>query len=95
MGDELMLFAEAGNELVPPLMIKSTLDWLRGQAPRLKVNNAPLLERRELLTITPGVINALREGLNLEAAIRFDLSGQDFPGGRQLMGVISYDFSVP
>jgi hypothetical protein len=95
MGDELMALAETGYEPVPRLMIKGTLDWLRGQAPRLKVNNAPLLERRELLTITPGVIYALREGLNLEAAVRFALSGQDFPGGHQLMAAVSYGFSIP
>jgi hypothetical protein len=76
-------------------MIKDTLDWLRGQAPRLKVNNAPLLEHRALLTITPGVIYMLREGLNLEAAVRFALSGQDSPDGHQLMAAVSYGFSIP
>ncbi|KAA0223889.1 hypothetical protein EDS67_25250 [candidate division KSB1 bacterium] len=95
MGDELMALAEASYELSSHVMIKSTLDWLRGQAPRLKVNNAPLLERRELLTITPSMIYALREGLNLEAAVRFALSGQDFPDGHQLMAAVSYGFSVP
>jgi hypothetical protein len=95
MGDELIALAEAGYKLVPNLMIKGTLDWLHGQAPRLKVNNAPLLERRELLTITPGVIYELREGLNLEAAVRFALSGQDFPDGHQLMAAVSYGFSIP
>lgn len=93
MGDELMVLAETGYEPIPNVMIKGTLDWLRGQAPRLKVNNAPLLERRELLTITPGVIYTLREGLNLEASIRFAIRGQDFPDGPQLMGAISYRFS--
>lgn len=95
MGNELMALAEAGYEPVPRLMIKGTLDWLRGQPPRLKLNNAPLLERRELLTVAPGVIYALREGLNLEAAVRFALSGQDFPDGHQLMVAVSYSFSVP
>lgn len=95
MGDELMAHAEIGYEPVSRLMIKGTLDWLHGQAPRLKLNNAPLLERRELLTITPGVIYTLREGLNLEAAVRFALSGQDFPDGHQLMVAVSYGFSLP
>lgn len=95
MGDELMALAEAGYEFVPRLMIKGTLDWLRGQPPRLKVNNAPLLEHRELLTITPSVIYTLREGLNLEAAVRFAISGQDFPDGQQLMAAVSYGFSIP
>lgn len=95
MGDELMVLAETGYEPVPRLMIKGKLDWLRGQAPRLKLNNAPLLERRELLIVAPGLIYALREGLNLEVAVRFALSGQDFPGGHQLMAAISYGFSIP
>jgi hypothetical protein len=94
MGDELMALAEAGYELGSRVMIKGTLDWLRGQQPRLKINNAQLLERRELLTISPGVIYTLREGLNLEAVARFAISGQDFPNGHQFMGAITYGFSI-
>ncbi len=95
MGDELMVLAEIGYEPIPNVMIKGTLDWLAGQPPRLKVNNAPLLERRELLTVAPSVIYVLREGLNLEAAVRFAISGQDFPDGHQLMAAVSYGFSIP
>lgn len=95
MGDELTVLAEAGYELVPRVMIKGTLDWLCGQRPQLKVNHAPLLERRELLAITLSVIYTLREGLNLEAAVRFALRGRDFPDGHQLMAAVSYDFSIP
>lgn len=95
MGDELMVLAETGYEPIPRLMITGTLDWLHGQAPRLQVNNAPLLERRELLTVTPGVIYALREGLNLEAAVRFALRGEDFPQGYTLMGALQYHFAMP
>jgi hypothetical protein len=94
MGDEFMLNAEAGYDLTSRVMVKGALDWLRGQRPRLKVNNAPLLERRELLTISPSVIYTLREGLNLEASARVAISGQDFPGGAQFIGALSYAFSI-
>ncbi|MGH7598408.1 MAG: hypothetical protein ACREOI_18785, partial [bacterium] len=74
--------------------IKGAVDWLRGEHPRLKANNVPLLERRELLTITPSVIYAPREGFGIEASVRFALSGQDFPDGTQFMGALFYNFSV-
>ncbi len=94
MGDEFMMIFEAGYDLRPRVTIKGAVDWLRGEHPRLKANNVPLLERRELLTITPSVIYAPREGFGIEASVRFALSGQDFPDGTQFMGALFYNFSV-
>ena len=94
MGDELMLLAETGYELVPRLMIKGTLDWLRGQAPRLKVNNAPLLENRELLTLAPTLVFESWPALNVETSIRFPLHGRDFPATPQFMAALSFQFAL-
>jgi hypothetical protein len=94
MGDELMVLAETGYKLVPRLMIKGTLNWLRGQAPRLKVNNVPLLERRELLTLAPTLVFEAGPVLNLEASIRFPLRGRDFPAGPQFMAALSLQFAL-
>lgn len=93
MADEVTVLAEVGYEPISGVTIKGAGDWLRGQQPRLKVNHATLLERRTLLTLTPSVNYTPREGLNLEAGVRFTVSGQDFPDGPQLMGAISYKFS--
>ncbi|MCI0694128.1 hypothetical protein L0337_19235 [candidate division KSB1 bacterium] len=93
MGDELMLLVEAGYEPVSRVMIKGALDWLRGRHPQIKATKATLLERRELVTITPGLIYKPNDEFNLEAAVRFSISGQDFPDGPQFTGGLSYSFS--
>lgn len=94
VADEMNITAEIGIDLLPRLMFKGAVDWLHGQRPRIKVTNVPLLERRELLTITPGVIYKLRDDWGVEAAVRVPVSGQDFPDGPQFMGAVSYQFSV-
>ncbi|KAA0221801.1 hypothetical protein EDS67_28005 [candidate division KSB1 bacterium] len=93
LADEFILQAEAGYEFFSRVTFKSSLDWLRGRRPLLKLNGAPLLERRELLTISPTLIYTFRHGLNLEASARFPIHGQDFPAGTQYMGALSYSIS--
>ncbi len=94
LADELILLAEAGYEILPRLMIKGEVDWLRGQRPRLKLNGAPLFERRELLTFSPILIYQSNAGLNVEASVRFSLRGRDFPAGPQFMAALSRHFSL-
>jgi hypothetical protein len=92
--NELLLSGEIGYELIPRLMFKGTIGWLYSKRPRIKVTNTPLLVQRELLAITPGMIYRLSEQLNLEAAVRFPVLGQDFPNGQQFMVSASYQFSL-
>lgn len=92
MANEMIALGEIGYELIPRVMVKGTVDWLRGQRPRVKATNEPLLERRELLTIAPGVFYKLQKNLGLEASVRLPVRGQDFPDGPQFMGAVSYQF---
>ena len=75
------------------LQLLNALGCGRDENLALQLTYNPLLERRELLTVTPRVIYKPNEPFNLEAAILFTLGGQDFPDGVQFTDAISCAFS--
>ena len=94
IGDEFNLSAEAGVNLTRKLSLKGSLDWLRGQRPKIRASSVTLDTRRELLTLGPTISYAIVSNLSLESGARFSVSGQDFPDGTQYFGGISYQFSL-
>lgn len=93
-GNEFIANLEAGFNITRRFLLKGSLEWLRGQRPRLHATGDRLLWRRELLTATPAIIFSAYHNINLEAGVRLPLEGQDFPDGPQYVGAISDVFSI-
>lgn len=94
MGNEFIALLEAGYNVTDKIMLKGSLDWLRGSRPQLKSTGDKLLWHRELMTIAPALVYSIGENLQLESSIRFSIRGRDFPDGPQFIGAVSYDFSL-
>ena len=94
MGDEFIALLEAGYNISNKIMLKGSLDWLRGRRPELKSTGDKLLWHRELMTVAPSLIYSIGENLRFESAVHFSVRGRDFPNGTQFIGAVSYDFSL-
>ena len=55
-GNEFIALIEAGLNISKSVMIKGTMDWLRGESPVVRFNGNKLLWSRELLTIAPTIL---------------------------------------
>ncbi len=93
-GDEWFLNVEAGYNVTPRLLLLAKYEMLRGNP---STDFGFFRNRSQIKRITylsPTVSYALEDQLMVEAAVRFTLSGRNFPAGHQLGVGLSSQFDA-
>ena len=93
-GDEWLLNAEVGVNLTRRLLVMVKLESLWGQSGVDQGIETSSL-KKQIAYLAPTVFFTVRDGLSVEAALRYTLGGRNFPAGKQLTVGLSTEVDVP